>query len=56
MIPETRGLSLEEVDEMYREGVKPWRSSSWKPHLSEEYDARHPQDVREDYQADKAKA
>ncbi|KAI9067199.1 general substrate transporter [Trametes sanguinea] len=30
-IPETRGLSLEEVDEMYRSGVKPWNSSSWRP-------------------------
>ncbi|KAK0466200.1 general substrate transporter [Desarmillaria tabescens] len=32
-IPETEGLSLEEVDEMYRSGVKPWNSPSWKPHL-----------------------
>lgn len=32
-IPETRGLSLEEVDEMYRSGVKPWNSATWKPHL-----------------------
>lgn len=30
-IPETRGLSLEEVDEMYRSHVKPWRSADWKP-------------------------
>jgi MFS transporter, SP family, sugar:H+ symporter len=30
-IPETKGLSLEEVDEMYRSGVKPWNSSTWKP-------------------------
>ncbi|TEB04014.1 sugar transporter [Coprinellus micaceus] len=35
-IPETRGLTLEEVDEMYRSDVKPWQSSNWKPHLSEE--------------------
>ncbi|KAF9486548.1 sugar transporter [Pholiota conissans] len=34
-IPETRGLTLEEVDEMYRAEVKPWRSEGWKPHLSE---------------------
>ncbi|TFK56384.1 general substrate transporter [Heliocybe sulcata] len=34
-IPETKGLSLEEVDEMYRSGVKPWHSSSWRPHLYE---------------------
>ena len=30
-IPETKGISLEEVDELYRTGVKPWKSSSWKP-------------------------
>ena len=30
-IPETKGLSLEEVDEMYRSGVKPWNSPSWRP-------------------------
>jgi len=30
-IPETKGLSLEEVDEMYRSGVKPWHSAGWKP-------------------------
>jgi len=30
-IPETRGLSLEEVDEMYRAHVKPWQSDSWRP-------------------------
>lgn len=30
-IPETKGLSLEEVDEMYRAGVAPWRSSAWRP-------------------------
>ncbi|PPQ78039.1 hypothetical protein CVT25_015584 [Psilocybe cyanescens] len=33
-IPETKGLSLEEVDEMYRSGVKPWNSPSWQPHLT----------------------
>ncbi|KIY74116.1 sugar transporter [Cylindrobasidium torrendii FP15055 ss-10] len=32
-IPETKGLSLEEVDEMYRAKVKPWHSSTWRPHL-----------------------
>ncbi|KZT53631.1 general substrate transporter [Calocera cornea HHB12733] len=31
-VPETKGLSLEEVDEMYRSGVKPWNSAKWKPH------------------------
>ncbi|KAJ3558801.1 hypothetical protein NM688_g710 [Phlebia brevispora] len=38
-IPETKGLSLEEVDEMYRSGVKPWKSSQWRPsvkHIHEE--------------------
>jgi SP family sugar:H+ symporter-like MFS transporter len=32
-VPETKGLSLEEVDEMYRSGVKPWNSADWRPHL-----------------------
>ncbi|TFK25914.1 sugar transporter [Coprinopsis marcescibilis] len=35
-IPETKGLTLEEVDELYRAGIRPWRSASWKPHLGEE--------------------
>ncbi|KAF5371643.1 hypothetical protein D9758_003573 [Tetrapyrgos nigripes] len=35
-IPETKGLTLEEVDEMYVAGVKPWNSASWKPHRMEE--------------------
>ncbi|TFK86335.1 general substrate transporter [Polyporus arcularius HHB13444] len=30
-IPETKGLSLEEVDELYRSGVKPWNSPGWRP-------------------------
>ncbi|KAG9035782.1 hypothetical protein FRB95_010550 [Tulasnella sp. JGI-2019a] len=30
-VPETKGLSLEEVDEMYRSRVKPWHSAAWKP-------------------------
>lgn len=30
-IPEVKGLSLEEVDEMYRARVLPWRSAGWKP-------------------------
>ncbi|KAE9400944.1 sugar transporter [Gymnopus androsaceus JB14] len=34
-IPETKGLTLEEVDEMYRSGVKPWKSASWVPTLSQ---------------------
>ncbi|KAF5352149.1 hypothetical protein D9758_009265 [Tetrapyrgos nigripes] len=35
-IPETKGLILEEIDEMYVAGVKPWNSASWKPHRIEE--------------------
>ncbi|WWC88333.1 uncharacterized protein L201_003243 [Kwoniella dendrophila CBS 6074] len=31
MIPETRGISLEEVDELYRTKVPAWRSNSWVP-------------------------
>lgn len=30
-IPETKGLSLEEVDELYRAKIPPWRSVGWKP-------------------------
>lgn len=30
-IPETKGLSLEEVDELYRSRIQPWKSSSWRP-------------------------
>ncbi|TCD70103.1 hypothetical protein EIP91_004832 [Steccherinum ochraceum] len=48
-IPETKGLSLEEVDEMYRSGIKPWKSPSWRP--SEKYlhddDKKQPVEVRE---------
>jgi SP family sugar:H+ symporter-like MFS transporter len=40
-IPETKGLSLEEVDEMYRTGVKPWRSAEWKPHQKHLAHAHH---------------
>ncbi|CAE6459388.1 unnamed protein product [Rhizoctonia solani] len=40
-IPETRGLSLEEVDEMYRTGVKPWHSADWKPHQKHLSHGRH---------------
>ncbi|TYJ53870.1 hypothetical protein B9479_005491 [Cryptococcus floricola] len=31
MLPETRGISLEEVDELYRSKIPAWRSKSWKP-------------------------
>ena len=30
-VPETKGLSLEEVNDMYAEGVLPWKSASWVP-------------------------
>uniref|UniRef100_A0A0W0G654 Major facilitator superfamily (MFS) profile domain-containing protein n=2 Tax=Moniliophthora roreri TaxID=221103 RepID=A0A0W0G654_MONRR len=45
-IPETKGLSLEEVDEMYRAGVKPWNSVNWKPHLLDNVHKKH--EVQED--------
>ncbi|TFK56381.1 sugar transporter [Heliocybe sulcata] len=40
-IPETKGLQLEEVDEMYRANVKPWKSYGWRPHLFDRTDALH---------------
>ena len=30
-VPETKGLSLEEVNEMWLDGVLPWKSVSWVP-------------------------
>ncbi|CDO93866.1 unnamed protein product [Kluyveromyces dobzhanskii CBS 2104] len=30
-VPETKGLTLEEVQEMWEEGVLPWKSSTWIP-------------------------
>ncbi|KAG0665552.1 hexose transporter hxt1 [Maudiozyma exigua] len=30
-LPETIGLSLEEIQLLYEEGVKPWKSASWVP-------------------------
>ncbi|KAG2050358.1 sugar transporter [Suillus hirtellus] len=30
-ILETKGLTLEEVDELYRSGIAPWRSVGWRP-------------------------
>ncbi|KAG9100168.1 hypothetical protein FS749_016031 [Ceratobasidium sp. UAMH 11750] len=58
-IPETKGLSLEEVDEMYRAGVKPWQSVGWKPHEKHLTHAHHapsvsPDEKPTDVQAEKA--
>ncbi|KAI5118779.1 hypothetical protein M0805_005660 [Coniferiporia weirii] len=52
-IPEVKGLSLEEVDELYRSGVKPWHSSTWKPSNKAplhhgDADARAADEVREE--------
>ncbi|BEI80389.1 hypothetical protein CcaverHIS002_0109180 [Cutaneotrichosporon cavernicola] len=30
-IPETRGITLEQVDELYRSGTPAWRSTTWRP-------------------------
>lgn len=30
-VPETKGLTLDEVNEMWLEGVAPWKSASWIP-------------------------
>ena len=50
-IPETKGLSLEEVDEMYRAGIKPWHSAGWrpsdKPTVHEHEQAEEVKEVRE---------
>ncbi|CCL98892.1 uncharacterized protein FIBRA_00899 [Fibroporia radiculosa] len=49
-IPETKGLSLEEVDEMYRAKVLPWNSNGWRPsekHMHEKVDTQMA-DVREE--------
>jgi len=37
-IPETKGLELEEVDELYRSGIPAWRSAGWKPAHKEKRD------------------
>ena len=33
-VPETKGLTLEEVQELWEEGVLPWKSTSWVPSSS----------------------
>lgn len=35
MIHETRRLTLEEVDEMYRSGTPAWRTNNWQPTVRE---------------------
>jgi len=30
-VPEVKGLSLEEVDELYRANIAPWQTAGWKP-------------------------
>mmetsp|Transcript_4184 Transcript_4184/g.4102 ORF Transcript_4184/g.4102 Transcript_4184/m.4102 type:complete len:555 (-) Transcript_4184:8565-10229(-) len=35
-VAETKGLTLEEVDELYAQGIAPWKSSSWVPPTKEE--------------------
>ncbi|CCK73122.1 sugar porter family MFS transporter KNAG_0M02690 [Huiozyma naganishii CBS 8797] len=41
MVPETKGLSLEEVNVMWEEGVLPWKSTAWVPpsKRNDDYDA-----------------
>ncbi|WLF77502.1 hexose transporter hxt5 [Lodderomyces elongisporus] len=36
MVYETKGLSLEEVDELYQSGIPAWKSSGWVPPSEEE--------------------
>lgn len=40
-VPETKGLTLEEVNTMWLEGVLPWKSASWVPpdRRTADYDA-----------------
>ncbi|EPQ31961.1 uncharacterized protein PFL1_00160 [Pseudozyma flocculosa PF-1] len=35
MVPEVKGLTLEQVDELYSQNVAPWRSASWVPTIGE---------------------
>ncbi|CAL1693915.1 unnamed protein product [Somion occarium] len=46
-IPETKGLSLEEVDEMYRSGVKPWNSAGWRPAQKHVHDHHSEAELKE---------
>lgn len=33
MIPETKGLALEEVDALYKSKIPAWKSASWRPEI-----------------------
>ncbi|EMD31107.1 hypothetical protein CERSUDRAFT_120076 [Gelatoporia subvermispora B] len=49
-IPETKGLSLEEVDEMYRSRIPAWKSAGWRPsekHIHDKVEAAEVHEVRE---------
>lgn len=52
MIPETRRLTLEEVDEMYRSGTPAWRTNNWTPAVREHF----PTDDKEAVHTEHAKA
>ncbi|CAI4310463.1 AEH_G0006690.mRNA.1.CDS.1 [Saccharomyces cerevisiae] len=39
-LPETIGLSLEEIQLLYEEGIKPWKSASWVPPSRREASSR----------------
>jgi hypothetical protein len=36
MLPETKGLSLEQIDELYTLKIKPWKSAGWVPPAHED--------------------
>jgi len=58
-IPETKGLSLEEVDEMYRAGISPWQSAGWQPvdkHLHHTRGKSDVTDTREEEENEKITA
>ncbi|CCE92263.1 sugar porter family MFS transporter TDEL_0E00200 [Torulaspora delbrueckii] len=46
-VPESKGLTLEEIDEMWVEGVLPWRSTEWVP-AARRNDQYNPEDLKHD--------
>ncbi|EGO05354.1 hypothetical protein SERLA73DRAFT_68971 [Serpula lacrymans var. lacrymans S7.3] len=46
-IPETKGITLEEVDELYSSGVPAWRSASWIPSDKTHVQHRRADEVKE---------